>query len=945
MKLIFTIILSVCLILPGLTNSAYSLNDFTIENKAIVGRIANEIEIQAESDYYVKFDLDNLSLEEQYITAYTSDLSEKIKEAIAKSPKWIQRKLARQFHGIDGDMYADLILDTSKKYVDEIAFTIACSSIGNVPPVDLLKNNILILYENDEWINYADIIDYDDGQGNYYSTIRYLVLENDIEKQFEYSPEIYYWYVVHPEIASENAEYVYDEFWRSYLFNHNDIGYPLLKEKLSEINYLWDCKSYTQYGQRLWTWSIDNHPTAIEAISYWIGKTVPAQAIGDRPGQPNIIAHEHNGWCGELQKLAVAAQRTSLIPSVGVSNIGEDHAWREFYERGWHQNDNWWSDSGGTVDIPDVYTYGWGKDMSSVFAWKGDDSIYEVTPTYIHSEDRKTISFQVMDRFFKPVDGARVTVAVWGPNDITWLKFRFFEKLQSIWDSIPPVLQGKIIQFFFNKIYERIDKIPDSVDGPIYSIWNYTDIDGRCIFELGQNRSYIFIIQYGNLKKPLGLARYNKIRTLKNPVDKNYNIWLPVLSPIKKKYSDTEMPEGDIDFRISFDTMSYQIHESILWIDDKGVYDRDGKVDFFIVDEENFNKYSDGKRFNCYNFLNCIKSDFIVHAKENDWYLVFRNKARNSNVILNYSITVETSTNDDKVQIVYPDTNIFERPIFNIGDTILINGIATDDISININGSSYGVLIENYEWSFEWNTAKLEPGDYSLIAECNDIQDEVLIKLIDKIPPEIKIDSHSDGEIVEKKILTIEGQALDNQDIEMIEVSFDYGEWKKAIGTDHWSIDWDITNFDIGDHILSARATDTVGGISTHKISLIINESGHNWTPIINSFYHKPDGPTNVSNLVIFSNVTKGSPFDIKKVILFWDNGTVEKSTDMFRYADNPVQKRHDEDPLNNESNDPIFGLELGQFPNNTTINYWIKAIDTANNTITSEKKSFTIIG
>jgi len=63
----------------------------------------------------------------------------------------------------------------------------------------------------------------------------------------------------------------------------------------------------------------------------------------------------------------------------------------------------------------------------------------------------------------------------------------------------------------------------------------------------------------------------------------------------------------------------------------------------------------------------------------------------------------------------------------------------------------------------------------------------------------------------------------------------------------------------------------------------------------------------------------------------------------MFRYADNPVQKRHEEDPLNNQTNDPIYGLELGQLPNNTTINYFIKAIDTANNVIVSSIKFFKI--
>jgi len=40
--------------------------------------------------------------------------------------------------------------------------------------------------------------------------------------------EVYYWFVVHPRITFEDAEYVYGKSWREYLFYHNDIQYPLL---------------------------------------------------------------------------------------------------------------------------------------------------------------------------------------------------------------------------------------------------------------------------------------------------------------------------------------------------------------------------------------------------------------------------------------------------------------------------------------------------------------------------------------------------------------------------------------------------------------------------------------------------------------------------------------------------------------------------------------------
>jgi hypothetical protein len=686
---------------------------------------------------------------------------------------------------------------------------------------------------------------------------------------------------------------------------------------------------------------MENHPTAVEAISYWIGKTVPAQAFGDRPGQPNIIAHEHNGWCGELKTIAVAAQCSALIPSISNLNIGEDHVWRQFYERGWHHSDNWWTDGGGAIDKPDIYAYGWGKDMSAIYAVEGDRSIYEVTSTYIRPEDTKTVCFQVLDRGFNPVDGARVTATVEGPKDITWLKYNLLQGVEYIWNLIPPILRGKILQFLYNKIKERIDEIPDTVDGSINCVWNYTDINGKSSFELGQNRSYLFIIQYGNLREPEKLASQNDWRIMEDPVDKLYTIWYPLLSPNKDKHSNEEMPSGDVTFKISYDAKSYQIQGNLKG-NNKAVYDRKGKIDFFIVDEDNFNKYNQGLDFKCYNFLSKNTVDEIVDGQENNWYLVFRNKYRESNVVLNFSVSVEMETTDDKVQIVTPDKIIFKTPSFNVGETVIINGIATDDITLYIDEEPNVISIQDYEWSYEWDTAGLIPGDYLIRAECGISQDEILIGLIDVIPPQINIDSPQDNEITELEILTIEGHASDNVGIEKVEVSLDNGEWIEATGTELWSIDWDISSYSLGEHIIAARGFDSASGVSFDEIHFVINESDHTWGPSINNFYHQPDSPTNKSNIIIFANVTIGSPFAIKSVILHWNDGT-ETKTEMFIYGDNPVQGRHEEDPLKNMSNDPIFGKELGQFSTGTNIEYWIEAIDTANNVVVSSTKSFLI--
>jgi len=944
-RLLFAVMISSFLIFPGIVDPVHPMNNSENIIPKIVTKLSKEIEIPFGSDYYIKFSSEDLTLDDEEVNPHASVLSDKVKEAIVKSPHWIQRDLTRQFQSIKNpEEYADLILDSIKKYVDEIAFSIACSPLGKVPKIEVIKDNVFYLYDNDNGIQYADIVDYDDGSGNYYSTIRYTVISNGTEKELEYPREIYYWYVVHPELLGGNAKYVYGEFWRDYIFNHNDLGYPLLKEKMSDINYLWDCKSYSQGKDRIWKDIMEEHPTAIEGISYWIGKTVPHGAMGDRPSQPNLIAHEHNGWCGELQRIAVAAQRALLVPSVGVSNIAEDHVWREFYEMGWHENDNWWTDSGGAVDKSDVYAYGWGKNMSAIYAWNGDGSIYDVTPRYINSEDRITVKFVVKDIFMQTIDGALVTVLVEGLKDITWYKNKIWEKIEEIWDNLPQFIKGKILQNIYDKIKLRFEEIPDTIDGTTISIWNYTDMNGECTFELGKNLEYVFLIQETNLQNPWPLSKNNALRSLHNHKDATYNVIFADFSNKIQQHQSKEISEGRYLFDISFNATSYQLQKNIR-NEDIGIYNHEGKIDFFVLDEENFEKYKNGRKFNCFNYLENNKADIKFNASEKDWYIVFRNHARRTNVIIDFSIQLDVSTDIDRVQIVTPNTNIFENPVYNVGEIVNITGIATDNIiTLTVNGEIMEKSTANCRWFYLWNTSGLIPKEYFITAECGDAQDEISIKLVDAIPPAIKIENPLEGAIIEDESIIISGNSWDNLGVEKVEIALDDSDFRVAYGKENWSIDWDVSSFELGYHIISARAVDANGRTSMRNISIVLNESGHEWEPKIIDLYHKPDKPLNISNVIVFANVTSSSPFDVKKIVLYCDDGAEINAYEMYMYGKNPVQSRHDEDPLKNESNNPIFGFELGQFLTDKTITYWIVAYDAANNSISSREKYFKIL-
>jgi hypothetical protein len=286
-------------------------------------------------------------------------------------------------------------------------------------------------------------------------------------------------------------------------------------------------------------------------------------------------------------------------------------------------------------------------------------------------------------------------------------------------------------------------------------------------------------------------------------------------------------------------------------------------------------------------------------------------------------------------------------PIYQSGETIPVSGIASADI-VFLTFDYYPNTIQwpvvNGEWLYMWNTSGKSLGTHVITASTNKNHvDERTILLIDALPPSLSIDTPVDGVIFEQGILKIAGHSSDNLAVDHVEVTLN-NVTKVAFGTTAWNLSWDITGYPLGDHTLSVQAVDTQGLVSIQTRSFVLNESGHVWGPQINTFYHVPTNLTNTSNVIIYANVTVTGPFAIHNVILYCKNGIDTASYPMYRYADFPLQSRHEEDPLLNQSNDPVFGIELGQFSTGQTITYWIVASDTAQNTQQSDVAIFTIL-
>jgi hypothetical protein len=432
-------------------------------------------------------------------------------------------------------------------------------------------------------------------------------------------------------------------------------------------------------------------------------------------------------------------------------------------------------------------------------------------------------------------------------------------------------------------------------------------------------------------------------------MDKIFNIILLDVSHKPQKMTPQAIQLPVCQFHLSFTSSGYQLQKHFT-TDGIGRYEFVGNVDAFLCNQENFQRYQEGQTFSYYKYFKNIGA--VINAtingstQDTDLFLVFRNRNRLTHEIIDFSLDISVQTPKDRVQIVTPDTMLFETPISNIGDTILISGISTTDpVYLSFDHEPHGIQLSptNGEWSYTWNTSGEILGTHLItISDGGNMSDERSIQLVDGRPPSLSIDTPLDGEILEQGFLNISGHSSDNLGVDHVEVTLN-NYTVTAGGTSTWHVAWDMTGLSLGDHLLSVKAVDTQGLVAIDTCSFVLNESGHVWGPQINAMSYIPVNPINTSNMIIYANVTTTGPFAIQTIILYCYNGTDTVSYEMYRYGDYPVQSRHEEDPLLNQSNNPLFGVELGQFPTGQSIGFWIVAVDTAHNRIQSEGDSFTI--
>jgi len=757
------------------------------EGEYIVRSFTNRVLIPPGDTFHVYFDPESMEIE----GSIPIQLPEECDEAVAKVPEWLRENLTLKFHQLSGDYrttYANLILDSPhEKYVDEIAFCIAHSAVETLQDdymfPDIFTHNAQLVYWNDEYLDYVDIVEKDD-----FSTVVYRDRDN---VEIELPRDLYYWYIVHPKLSDELPTYVdpdYDftsqppfdrnygvpppigKFWREWLFYSNDTGYPLLRDRLGECGTLWE---------------------AISACNGWVGGSMSFTSDQERPCQPVRIYRKHIGRCGEHQDMRNAAARAGLIPSTCSSNAAEDHAWNEFWDGRWIHWD-------GGVDSPMMYENGWGKRISSVWNTRGDSGIWSVTDRYTPV---CTYTASVLDSSGLPVDGALVkvltenyynpdllTTTTWGTTDHTGQVRIELGDMRNYWSSTDTDELGD------EPTYGSTQVITDSVADE-----NYTHV-----FQLSRSAPALNV----------------------NEIDPPQDI--------------AERYRMEIDYEV---VGSIQGVENSYSGEHGSNYVPSGNVDFFIADSRNLNLYSTGLMYNAYkvNKRSTFGQVSFTLPDEGTYYTVLSNEfSQAATKIVEITVSVHSSI---RTEITTPN----DGEKFFVGDKIRVEGTAwgpegIEKVEIGLDDlENWGSAADTAgdgeppysTWEFYFDTSGVGTGNHMIRARASfankSFTTTLSITLEDRTKPQVAIETPTEGSGFRiGETVSLKGTATDNVGIVLLEMIIDLDEASRTSidslePNGIWS--YEISGLDYGDHTLTVRAADEAGNTFSAARNIRILES------------------------------------------------------------------------------------------------------------------------
>ncbi len=409
-------------------------------------------------------------------------------EAVDAVQPWLKRDLAVQLlrMGRDGDRFARLIRDcTEDQYVDEIAF-----SVAHTPPEELrsmgsqnvLWDNVHQLYDQDQHIPYANVVERTGEDGNY-TTIQYT---NYTGVQHEYPRDIYYWYVAHARVFWEApAKVAGKSFWRKAYFE--EITY---EDSDTMRSYLTVCNNIIE---------------GANASTVWMQMNMEF-GYGTNPLQPVQVILERYGSCGQYSITTAASLKAAMIPARVTIYPASDHQWCEVWIDGHWMHVDASSDVAGNANVKEphlirrttsvnfndagVFERGWKPFMSATSTFRSDDVIIN------------TIDISAPDPSFSFKETGLVERNGTEPHMYTETSTVHI----SVQDSGGDPIEGAYVGIYRvgHDIYN-----PGTPDHPHFAYANYTNATGWTDIELGL-QGYCGRCDGSHYYAALVLSQYNK---------------------------------------------------------------------------------------------------------------------------------------------------------------------------------------------------------------------------------------------------------------------------------------------------------------------------------------------------------------------------------------------------------------------------------------------------
>jgi|GEM_PF-885081 len=420
------------------------------------------------------------------------------------------------------DAYVKELQNCKLEYQDEIAFCIGHTSpevlrvMVRMGQAGIFARNAKAIYDiAPKLSSYVEIIEHDG-----WTTCSYRTGGS----RMELPRDDYYWYVVHPRILYEVPVAINSSWWdktpeqygitREQWWQHNENIY-LNQEKAS----FWreEMTTDTSFGESFV--NLAANADSLEKAREKMHNLLYPTGNFEKDPRHNIFGYLTNdlfpwlifkkayGSCGEQSIMHCAVSRTLLIPCMVVVDRGEDHQWNETWMAGeWHHVEP--SGDGKSYDQPWVYEVGWGKTVSDITSWRGDDNHFSTIPTVYKTKpnDRPTVLsytetgkvvFKITDSNNKPVEAALISV-------------------RSGWNGANSAAN-----------------------------WEYTNFQGICTFNLGFEPYYIV-----DCVTPYGITGLSRL-VIKEGQTYNITLQVPGIQP--ENHSTTQEPqsEGNVEMTLS----------------------------------------------------------------------------------------------------------------------------------------------------------------------------------------------------------------------------------------------------------------------------------------------------------------------------------------------------------------------------------------------------------